>query len=158
AYVTINRAESRNAMHSQMWPGMADLLRQVEHDPAVRCIVLTGAGEHFCAGGDVKEFGTTVDMSPAERAAHWMKIADMTNSLFLIMERVPQPVVASVRGVAAGGGLALVAGADLAIVAENASFFAAQIKLGAIPDSGAGYNLVRSIGIKRAKQYSYLGD
>jgi 2-(1,2-epoxy-1,2-dihydrophenyl)acetyl-CoA isomerase len=158
AHVTINRPEAMNAMRSDMWPAMADLLRRVEHDPAVRCVVIAGAGEHFCAGGDVKEFGTTVDMSPGERAAHWMRMADLTNALFLVIERIPQPVITSVRGVAAGGGLALVAASDLSIVAEDARFFAAQIKLGAIPDSGVGYNLVRTIGLKRAKQYSYLGD
>jgi 2-(1,2-epoxy-1,2-dihydrophenyl)acetyl-CoA isomerase len=158
ARIRINRPQAMNAMRSDMWPAMAELVRGIEHDRAVRCVLITGVGANFCSGGDVKEFGTTVDLSAAERAQFWMRNADRTNALFLTLERIGQPVVVSVRGTAAGGGLALVAAADLAICSENAKFLAAQIKLGAIPDSGAGYNLVRSIGLKRAKQYGLLGD
>jgi 2-(1,2-epoxy-1,2-dihydrophenyl)acetyl-CoA isomerase len=76
----------------------------------------------------------------------------------MVMERMPQPVVVSVRGHAAGGGMAIVAAADLAMVSDTAKFLAAQIKIGAIPDSGVSYNLVRSIGLKRAKQLGMLGE
>ena len=153
ARLMINRPESMNAMTTQMWPAMADMIRELEPNPDVRCILLTGAGTNFCAGGDVKEFGTTVNMGAKERAVFWSRVADRVNVLFQLIERVPQTVVASARGVAAGGGLALIAAADLAIVADNCRFVAAQIKLGAIPDSALGYNLVRSVGLKRAKQY-----
>lgn len=158
ARIRINRPDVMNAMTSGMWPAMADLVRTVEPDPAVRCVLLTGTGGNFCAGGDVREFGTTVGMDPRQRAAHWARVADLTNGLFQLLERIPQTVVVAVRGVAAGGGLSLVAAADLAIASESSRFVAAQIRLGAIPDSALGYNLVRSAGLKRAKQYCLLGE
>jgi 2-(1,2-epoxy-1,2-dihydrophenyl)acetyl-CoA isomerase len=158
ARITINRPDAMNAMGFDMWTGMREMVREIEHDPQVRVVLITGAGANFCAGGDVKEFETTLDMTDRERAVMLMRVADNANPLFMVLERIPQPVVVSVRGIAAGGGLGLVAGADLAIVSENAKFFAAQIKIGAVPDSFVGYNLVRNIGVKRAKQYCLLGD
>ena len=158
ARITLNRPQAMNALQSRNWGEMAEMLRDVEHDDAVRCVPISGAGGNFCAGGDVKEFSTTTSLTPKQRAARWMRSADANNALFLLIERIPQPVVASVRGVAAGGGMSLVAAADLAIAAEGSRFIAAQIKIGAIPDSAASYNLVQSIGVKRAKQYGFLGD
>jgi 2-(1,2-epoxy-1,2-dihydrophenyl)acetyl-CoA isomerase len=97
-------------------------------------------------------------MSTEERARLWASSADLTNGFFMVLERMPQPVVVSVRGYAAGGGMAMVAAADLAIVSDSAKFLAAQIKIGAIPDSGVSYNMVRSLGLKRAKQLGMLGE
>ena len=158
AHITINRPEAMNAMSTRMWAAMLDLVQGVEHDASVRCLLLSGAGENFCSGGDVKEFSTTLNLSDAERARFWMRSADVTNTMFMVLERIPQPVVVSARGVGAGGGMALVAAADLCVASDNARFFAAQIKLGAIPDSGVSYNMVRSMGLKRAKQFGMLGE
>jgi 2-(1,2-epoxy-1,2-dihydrophenyl)acetyl-CoA isomerase len=158
ARFTINRPAAMNALLSTSWHDMLEQVRQVEHNPEVRAILLTGAGANFCAGGNVKEFASTLEMSGPERAAFWMRSADRTNPLFMTLERLDQPFVVSVRGIAAGGGLGFVGAADLAIVSDNARFFAAQIKLGAIPDSAVAFNLLRNIGVKRAKQYSFLGD
>jgi 2-(1,2-epoxy-1,2-dihydrophenyl)acetyl-CoA isomerase len=158
ARIVFNRPLSTNAVTSQMWADMLAMVQGVEHDPQIRCLLLTGNGDSFCAGGDVKEFASTLALSDADRARFWVRSAEVTNAMFMTLERIPQPVVASVRGVAAGGGMALVAAADLAIASDTSRFHAAQIKLGAIPDSGVSYNMVRSIGLKRAKQYGMLGD
>jgi 2-(1,2-epoxy-1,2-dihydrophenyl)acetyl-CoA isomerase len=158
ARITINRPEVLNAIHTGMWAELLGMVQSIEHDREVRCLLLTGTGENFCAGGDVKEFSATLKLSDAERAQFWMRSADVTNSMFVALERIPQPVVVSARGVGAGGGMALVAAADLCVASDTARFFAAQIKLGAIPDSGVSYNMVRSIGLKRAKQYGMLGE
>lgn len=158
ARATINRPEAMNAMKNGMWEAMADHLRSIEFNRDVRVVLITGAGDNFCAGGDVKEFSSTLGMSEQERVNHWMTSGDKGNALFATIERIPQPVVARVCGMAAGGGLALVAAADLAIASETSRFLAAQIRVGVIPDSGLSYNLVRNIGPKRAKQIAYLGD
>jgi 2-(1,2-epoxy-1,2-dihydrophenyl)acetyl-CoA isomerase len=158
ATITINRPGAYNAMKVAMWAGMLEFVQSIEHDPAVRVLVLAGEGRHFCSGADVNEFAQTVDLPPQDLATHWMRQADVINPLFVTLERIPQPVVASVRGIAAGGGLGLVAGSDLIVASENARFFAAQIKLGAIPDSAVSFNLRRAIGIKKAKEYCLLGD
>jgi 2-(1,2-epoxy-1,2-dihydrophenyl)acetyl-CoA isomerase len=158
ATITINRPGAYNAMKVAMWAAMLEFVQSIEHDPQVRVLVLTGEGRHFCSGGDVSEFAQTVDLTPQDLATHWMRQADIINPLFVTLERIPQPVVASVRGIAAGGGLGLVAGSDLIVASETSRFFAAQIKLGAIPDSAVSFNLRRAIGIKKAKQYCLLGE
>jgi 2-(1,2-epoxy-1,2-dihydrophenyl)acetyl-CoA isomerase len=158
ATITINRPSAYNAMKVAMWCEMLAFVQEIEHDPAVRVLVLEGAGEHFCSGADVREFAETVSMPPRELAVHWMRNADVINPLFVTLERIPQPVIASVRGIAAGGGLGLVAGSDLIVASETSRFFAAQIRLGAIPDSAVSFNLRRAIGIKKAKQYCLLGE
>src|SRR5271168_4641402 len=158
ATITINRPSAYNAMKVAMWAGMLEFVQSIEHNPAVRVLVLAGEGKHFCSGADVTEFAQTIDMPPQDLATHWMRQADIINPLFVTLERIPQPVIASVRGIAAGGGLGLVAGADLIIASDTARFFAAQIKLGAIPDSAVSFNLRRAIGVKKAKQYCFLGD
>jgi 2-(1,2-epoxy-1,2-dihydrophenyl)acetyl-CoA isomerase len=158
ARITINRPAVRNACSTAMWSRLSELTHLVEQNQAVRCLLITGAGEHFCAGGDLQEFATTLPLSTEERACFWANSADVTNGFFMVLERMPQPVVVSVRGHAAGGGMAIVAAADLAMVSDTAKFLAAQIKIGAIPDSGVSYNLVRSLGLKRAKQLGMLGD
>jgi 2-(1,2-epoxy-1,2-dihydrophenyl)acetyl-CoA isomerase len=158
ARIAINRPDALGAMKSNMWADMTDLLRRIEHDENVRCVVIESVGKHFCAGADVKEFAKSTELSQKELAYHWMKNADQTNHLFMTIERIPQPVIASVRGVAAGGGLGIVTVCDLIIASETANFFAAQVKLGAIPDSAVSFNLRRAIGVKKAKQYCYLGD
>lgn len=158
ATITINRPRAYNAMKVAMWARMLEIVQSIEHNGDIRVLVLAGEGKNFCSGADVGEFAETVDMPPNDLATHWMRQADLINPLFVTLERIPQPVVASVRGIAAGGGLGLVAGADLILASENARFFAAQIKLGAIADSAVSFNLRRAIGIKKAKEYCLLGD
>lgn len=158
ARITLNRPQVMNAMTSDMWPAVGEMIAQVEPREDVHCVLISGAGDNFCSGGDIQEFSSTVDMNPQARAVFWARSSDRTNWLFQLIERVPQTVVTSSRGVAAGGGLALVAAADLAIVSDTSRFLAAQIRIGAIPDSALGYNMVRSVGLKRAKQYGLLGD
>lgn len=158
ARITINRPGTYNAMRATMWGGMLAFVQEIEHNPDIRVLVLCGSGRNFCSGADVTEFAETAHMPPQQLATHFMRQADTINPLFITLERIPQPVIASVRGIAAGGGLGLVAGADLIIASETSRFFSAQIKLGAIPNSAVSFNLRRSIGIKRAKQYCLLGE
>lgn len=158
ATVTLNRPEAYNAMKISMWADLLRFAQDIEHNPDIRVLVLTGSGRNFCSGADVTEFAQTVHKTPQELATHWMRQSDRINPLFVTLERIPQPVVVSARGIAAGGGLGLVAAADLIIASETARFFAAQIKLGAVADSAVYFNLPRAIGIKKAKQYCLLGD
>jgi 2-(1,2-epoxy-1,2-dihydrophenyl)acetyl-CoA isomerase len=158
AKVTINRPSAYNAMKIEMWASMLRFVQDIEHVPEIRVLVLAGEGKHFCSGADVNELAQMLDMSPQGLATHYMRQADIINPLFVTLERIPQPVIASVRGIAAGGGLGLVAGSDLIVASATARFFAAQVKLGAIPDSAVSFNLRRAIGVKKAKQYCLLGD
>lgn len=158
ATATINRPEAYNAMKTTMWGDILKFAQDIEHQSNVRVLVITGKGKNFCSGADVTEFAKTIDKNPQELATHWMRQSDLINPLFITLERIPQPVIVSARGIAAGGGLGLVAAADLIIASETSRFFAAQIKLGAIPDSAVYYNLPKAIGMKKAKQYCLTGD
>lgn len=156
--LTINRPGVRNSMPISMYRELKAALQAFEHDPAVRVVLITGAGKHFSAGGDVKEFAATVDFTPQERAAFMANSIDEANAYLQVLTRIPQPVVVSARGMAIGGGLALIGAADLVIVSETCKMIAGQIAIGGVPDACVSYNLVRLLGVRRAKQYAFLGD
>jgi 2-(1,2-epoxy-1,2-dihydrophenyl)acetyl-CoA isomerase len=158
ATITLNRPTVMNAMTFAMWAEMLEMVQEIEHDPEVRCVLITGAGANFCAGQDIGDFARLAELAPRQLAVTVKRELDKTNPLFLALERIPQPVVVSVRGNVLGGGLSIVAVADLIVASENSKFSAAQIKLGAIPDTSLSFNLRRAIGIKKAKQYCLLGE
>jgi 2-(1,2-epoxy-1,2-dihydrophenyl)acetyl-CoA isomerase len=156
--LTINRPEARNAMPVSMYREFKVALQAFEHDRAVRVVLITGAGKHFSAGGDVKEFASTVQLSPQQRAAVMANSIDEANAYLQVLARIAQPVVVSARGMAIGGGLALIGAADLVIVSQTCKMIAGQIAVGGVPDACVSYNLVRLLGVRRAKQYAFLGD
>jgi 2-(1,2-epoxy-1,2-dihydrophenyl)acetyl-CoA isomerase len=158
ATINLNRPQVMNAMTFAMWARLLKIFQDLEHDASVRCVLLTGTGANFCSGQDVAEFADLATLSPADLTIRLKRELDTTNPVFQTMERIPQPVIASVRGLAAGGGLSLVTAADLIVASDTAKFLVAQIKLGAMPDASVGFNLRRAIGIKRAKQYCFLGE
>jgi 2-(1,2-epoxy-1,2-dihydrophenyl)acetyl-CoA isomerase len=158
ARITFNRPEVRNALSPDMLEAMIAFLLQVEQDTSVRCVVLKGEGKHFMAGGDVKNFSLTATQSSAERRLAFESRVTKGSLVFTVLERLPQPVIASLRGMAAGAGVGFIAGADLVIAAESAGVVLAHINIGASPDGSTSYHLPRSIGVKRAKAMALLGD
>jgi 2-(1,2-epoxy-1,2-dihydrophenyl)acetyl-CoA isomerase len=124
----------------------------------VGAIVLNAAGDHFISGGDVKGFAQNAAKPPVERAATFEGFVHRMNPFFMTLERIPQIVIASVRGYVAGAGVCFVAGADLAIASTTTKFMLSHIKIGAPPDAGATYFLPRQVGVKRAKEIIFLGD
>lgn len=158
ARITLNRPQAMNAIQKDAWGDLVRMMREFESDDRVRCVLIAGAGSHFCAGGDVKEFSTTLHLTPDERARTWMAIDKEVAKLFQFMDAMSKPVVTSVRGSVAGGGLSLVAASDLTVASETSQYMVAQIKVGAIPDAALSYNLARQMGVKRAKQYCLLGE
>jgi 2-(1,2-epoxy-1,2-dihydrophenyl)acetyl-CoA isomerase len=158
ARITINRPEARNALTGAIIQAMAAFCERIEHDDQVRAVVIAGAGAHFMAGGDVKSFAAALDLPPEELRADFERRSREAAPLWLALERMPQPVVASVRGFAAGAALSLVAGADFAIASDTATFLLAQVHLGLVADGGATYHLPRAIGLRQAKRLAYLGE
>jgi 2-(1,2-epoxy-1,2-dihydrophenyl)acetyl-CoA isomerase len=157
ARITFNRPAVRNAASPAMLTAMREFLGRIEQDARVRCVVIGGAGEHFMAGGDVQAFGETLRRPPAERRAEFAARIRSTAPLFTQLARMPQPVVAKVRGAAAGAALGFVAGADFAICSANALFILAHVNIGASPDGSSSYYLPRAIGVRRAKELAILG-
>ena len=158
ARVTFNRPEVRNAISAELLEALLAFFLAVEHDSSVRCIVLAGAGKHFMAGGDVKNFTLAATQSPSERRLAFEARVHKGGLIFSVMERLPQPIIASVNGFAAGAGLGFVLASDLAIAGESAGFVLAHVNIGASPDASTSYHLPRSIGIKRAKAMALLGE
>lgn len=160
ATITLNRPEALNALNTTMMDELHAATVKLEHDSNVRAVVLTGAGKHFMAGGDVKFFAETVAKMPDanERRATFEKFVNRLHPLMTSLRRMPKPVLASVRGAAAGFGLSLMMAADLAIVAEDSYFTLAYANIGTSPDGSSTYVLPRLVGVKRAMEIALLGD
>jgi 2-(1,2-epoxy-1,2-dihydrophenyl)acetyl-CoA isomerase len=158
AEVTLNRPAVLNALDEAMAADLVAALHRVEHDPAVRVVVLKGAGPGFMAGGDVKLFAGIAGHPPDERRRRLGSLIHAFHPAIVAMCRMPQPVVASVHGVAAGAGMSLMAAADIAIAAASATFTLAYARIGASPDGGATWFLPRLVGQRRAMELALLPD
>lgn len=158
AWATFNRPQALNAYSEPMRDLMLPFLRVVEADPAVRCVVLRGAGGNFMAGGDVKSFTEHLAKPPLERQMTFEALCHSMNPIIYVLRRMPKPVVASVAGACAGLGFSFVLAADLALAADNASFTFAYPKIGATPDGGASFFLPRTLGLKRAMEVALFSD
>ncbi|MCF8468557.1 MAG: enoyl-CoA hydratase [Sneathiella sp.] len=158
ATVTLNRPEARNALSQDMREGLYQALADVETDDSIRCVVITGAGEHFQAGGDVKAFNEFVKMSPDERRQTFERRIHGLHPTIFLMERMKKPIIASVRGGAAGFGLSLMMACDMVIASEDAFITLAYIGIGTTPDGSGTYMLPRIVGLKKAMEIAMLGD
>jgi 2-(1,2-epoxy-1,2-dihydrophenyl)acetyl-CoA isomerase len=158
ATVTMNRPEARNALSMEMRQQLNDAFHDLEADDSVRCVVLTGKGDHFMAGGDVKGMGESIQRSAKEiRKEFTLRIHDLHPIMFA-MRRMPKPVIASCRGASAGAGVSMALACDLVIASEDAFFTLAYCKIGTSPDGSSSFHLPRAVGIKKAMEIALLGD
>ncbi|MSR11536.1 MAG: enoyl-CoA hydratase [Gammaproteobacteria bacterium] len=156
--LTMNRPEARNALSMEMRAQLSDVLHDIEVDQSVRCVVLTGAGDHFMAGGDVKGMGDSIKQTSAEiRKEFMLRIHDL-HTIMYAMRRMPKPIIASCRGAAAGAGVSMALACDLVIASEDAFFTLAYCKIGTSPDGSSTFHLPRAVGIKKAMEIALLGD
>lgn len=139
ATLTLNRPEKHNALSAQMIADLTGAAEQLGRDPAVRVVVLTGAGESFCAGGDLGWMRDQMAADADTRAREATKLAMMLNALNLL----PKPLIGRVQGNAFGGGIGMMAVCDVAIGAAPARFGLTETKLGLIPATIGPYVLAR---------------
>jgi 2-(1,2-epoxy-1,2-dihydrophenyl)acetyl-CoA isomerase len=158
AWGTFNREAALNAYTPRMRDSIIEFLRRAEDDAAIRCVVLRGAGKHFMAGGDVKDFQVEFGKPPAARRAQFESLCHSLHPVIYLMRRLPKPVLASVRGACAGLGMSFVLASDLAIAADNSFLTLAYVKIGTTPDGGGSFFLPRTVGIKRAMEIALLSD
>jgi len=158
ATVTLNRPEVLNALSDDMLAGLRDFLTDVEHDRAVGAVVIRGAGEHFMSGGDVKNFSTLAAMDGEERRTMFEARIHRLHPVIFTLRRLRQPVIASIRGAAAGFGMSLAMACDLAIAGDDAFFSLAYVRIGTSPDGSGTYFLPRTVGMKRAMAIALLGE
>jgi 2-(1,2-epoxy-1,2-dihydrophenyl)acetyl-CoA isomerase len=158
--LTLNRPEARNAMSREMNLGLQQQLAQAEFDPAVKCIVLTGAGNGFCAGGDVKGMAArgdgTVGAMSIDEAIHRQRVNQRATAGKLF--KMPKPTLAVLPGAAAGAGLALALACDLRMMARSAIMTTAFARIGFSGDYGGSYFLTQLVGSAKARELYYLSE
>ena len=146
ATITLHRPDAFNALNLALGRELFDAVLEVDEDPEVRCVVVTGAGKAFCAGGDVKDF---VDNLPRIG----ILVKELTTYLHGAVSRLcraDKPVIMAVNGVAAGGGLSFALSGDVVVAAESARFTMAYSRIAATPDGSSSYFLPRLVGLRRA--------
>jgi len=150
--VTLNRPQARNALDLVMRRELVGALDDIENDPSARVVILTGAGGHFCAGGDVKS------MQPGSAAADGRARVTALNRLVMRLVEFPRPVIAMVDGFAVGAGCNLALCCDLIIASDRAKFGEVFAKIGLVPDGGGSWLLPRVVGLPRAKELIFTAD
>ena len=158
ATLTMNRPESRNALTPEMMAGLREALPRFAADPAVRVVVLTGAGRAFCAGGDVKRFAA-VSSSGQKTVAFEDRVHDLRSRMEVsrLLHEMPKPTLAVIPGPAAGAGLSLALACDLRIAAKDAKLTTAFSKVGLSGDFGGSYFLTYLVGVAKARELYFTG-
>jgi 2-(1,2-epoxy-1,2-dihydrophenyl)acetyl-CoA isomerase len=155
ARITLNRPERMNAFTFEMIDAWTAALTQCRTDDAVKVVLLTGAGNAFCSGGDIVEMGERLQHTPEQRK----------NELFNRIERIPltledldKPVIAVVNGVATGAGMDMALMCDIRYAAQSARFAETYVKVGLVPGAGGAHFLPRLVGVSKALELFLTGE
>ena len=148
ATVRMNRPERLNAYNAEMGDALLSAAISVAADPSVRCIVLTGAGKAFSAGGDVEMMASI----GGEGSGGFLDLTVRLHAFIATLRRAPKPVVAAVNGVAAGAGFSFALACDIAVAASSARFTLGYQNIGLSPDGGMTFFLARALGTQRAME------
>jgi enoyl-CoA hydratase/carnithine racemase len=152
AIVTLNRPHAKNSLSSELTPALRKLIRDFADNPQVGALIITGTGDAFCSGGDVKGMGDNTsrrELSRDERIAD-LRVKQRTLTGALMAWR--KPTIAALPGVAAGAGMSLALACDIRIAAESASLVTAYLKIGFSGDYGISWLLTRAVGPARARE------
>ena len=158
AILTMNRPERRNALSGAMLDGMAKAFDECERNTDIGCVILTGSGRGFCAGGDIKGMGQSKGSGPKtpDEAVHLQRLSEKATVGRIY--RMPKPVLAALPGAAAGAGMGLCMACDLRMASENAVMTTAFTKVGFSGDYGLPYLLSQQVGRAKALELFYLSD
>lgn len=155
AWIELDRPEALNAWTPEMGRQLLAAVTRAAADPAVRAVLLTGAGRAFSAGADVKD---PREPLPDGRPDLSSRLREIYNPIVLAVRAAPKPVVAAVQGAAAGLGASLALACDLLVAADDAYLLLAFVRIGVMPDAGAGTFLAERVGLTRAAQLAMLGE
>ncbi len=157
ARITLNRPDKMNSLNAAMHAELRAALDQVQGDPAIRVLVLTGAGRGFCAGQDLSD--PEVRCVPGEAPPDLGDVVERHyKPLILRLQNLRVPTIAAVNGIAAGAGASLALACDLVIATQSASFLQAFSKIGLIPDTGGTWFLPQRVGMARALGLALLAE
>jgi 2-(1,2-epoxy-1,2-dihydrophenyl)acetyl-CoA isomerase len=149
AYVTLNRPEAANALNAEVAQGLEEISLRCDEDPAVRAVLLTGAGKMFCGGGDLKAFAA---QPSAELPAYLKKVTLYLHKAIHRFARMKAPLIIAVNGNAGGGGMSLAMAGDIVLAGESSRFTMAYTRVGLTPDGSSTYFLPRLIGLRRTME------
>jgi len=149
ALIRLNRPEAKNALNTELRSLLSQYFLELNDEPAIRCIVITGGAEVFAAGADLKEIvdSNSVEMMQRRVLYFWKTISGCS-----------KPIIAAVNGVALGGGCELALNADIIVAGESAKFGQTEVNVGVMPGGGATQRLVRAIGKYRAMKMLLTGE
>jgi trans-feruloyl-CoA hydratase/vanillin synthase len=154
-WLIMNRPEKRNAMSPQLHIEMDDALADLAVDPQTHILVLTGAGEAFCSGQDIKLYFRANDDAPAARA----KARHASNQWrWQRLSTFPQPTIAMVNGYCFGGGFTQVCACDLAVAADEAIFGLSEVNWGILPGGIVSWNVAQTLNFRDGMYYALTGD
>lgn len=151
ATLTLNRPDSKNALNRELVVALGDALQSLAQEPAVRAVVLVGAGESFCSGADLKSAMSETDVDMAQRL-------DEFHVLIRAIVSAPKPFVAAMDGPAVGFGADLALACDLRVMSTRAYLQEKFVKIGLMPDGGGTFWLPRLVGLGRAMEMLLLGS
>ncbi len=151
AKITFNLPEVRNALSVEIRLGLGELFKKLGEEEAVRVIILTGSGEAFCAGGDIRTMEGETAVSGRLRLKRG-------HGLIKTMLGLEKPIIGAVNGIAAGAGVSIAMACDLVVASEEARFALSFSKIGLVPDLGLFYTLPVRVGMAKAKELMFLGD
>jgi 2-(1,2-epoxy-1,2-dihydrophenyl)acetyl-CoA isomerase len=149
AHLTFNRPEAANAINYELAAALEDASIRCAEDPAVRAVLLTGAGKLFCGGGDLKSFAA---QPTEELAGHLRKLTMYLHTAIQRFARMKAPLIIAVNGNAGGAGLSLALTGDIVLAGESSRFTVAYTRIGLSPDGSSSYYLPRIVGLKRAME------
>jgi enoyl-CoA hydratase/carnithine racemase len=153
ATVTLNRPQRRNAMHLEMWRELVSLYRGFAADDGVRAVILTGAGDHFCAGADISEFETV--RANAAQAIEYDRLVDECCDA---IGDVPKPTIAAIRGFCIGGGSGLAVAHDFRIAHPDAVFAITAARLSIVYAVRETQALLALVGLANAKRILFTAE
>jgi enoyl-CoA hydratase/carnithine racemase len=158
ALITLNRPEARNALSDRLTPALRRMIKQCGDDPKVGALLISGAGNAFCAGGDVKGMGNNAGKAEPALEEHIADLQMKQRTLTGALVAVRKPTIAALPGPAAGAGLALALACDIRIAAESAILATGYARIGLTGDYGIAWLLTRLAGTSRARELMFLSE
>ena len=163
ATVTLNKPDRRNALGDVLTPALREILLTLEADSRVGCLLITGAGKAFCAGGDVSGMGSPESAStePVAKKSVDERVAELTRkqeALTLRLYELAKPTIAALPGPAAGAGLSIALACDLRLAARDAFIVTAFVNIGLSGDYGSSWFLNRLVGQSKAKELMFRSE